>query len=225
MLAALLAGCGQDRASADWFPLAAGHRWTYRVTTTGGDDGDTRETQVMTTLGREDIAGGAAWRRRSDSGIDYWLRVEPGGIYRVASKNDLQADPVPDQPPRPVLLAPYRVGTQWQADTTAYLLMRRNEFPREIRYTHPRIPMSYRIEAVDDHVETPAGSFAPCLRVRGTAAVRLYADPVSGWTDLPLVTLEWYCRGVGLVRVERTESAHSSFLTGGKRTLDLVDWK
>ncbi|MDE2371248.1 MAG: hypothetical protein KGN16_19925 [Burkholderiales bacterium] len=224
MTATLLAGCGQDQAAGDWFPLAAGHRWTYRVTTTGGDEGETRETQVMKTLGRDDLVGGAAWHRRSSSGVDYWLRVEADGIYRVASKNDLQADPVPDQPPRPVLKAPYAVGTQWQSNTTAYLLMRRNEFPREIRYTHPSIPMSYRIEAVDDRIETPAGAYAPCLRVRGTAAVHLYADPATGWSDLPLVTLEWYCRGVGLARIERTETAHSGFVTGGKRTLELVDF-
>ncbi|MDE1929122.1 MAG: hypothetical protein KGJ30_13680 [Burkholderiales bacterium] len=130
-----------------------------------------------------------------------------------------------DKPPRPVLLAPYSVSTQWQASTTAHLLMRRNDFPREIRYLQPSIPMSHVIEAVADHVVTPAGSFSPCLRVRGTAALRRYADPVTGWNDLPLVTLEWYCRGVGLVRVERTETAHTGHVTGGKRTLELIDWE
>jgi len=38
------------------------------------------------------------------------------------------------------------------------------------------------------------------VRVRGHGVVRLYADAVVGWRDMPLTTLEWYCPGVGLVK-------------------------
>ena len=41
---------------------------------------------------------------------------------------------------------------------------------------------------------------------------------------MPITTLEWYCPGVGLVRLERTEPANSTFLTGGTLTMDLVSW-
>ncbi len=117
------------------------------------------------------------------------------------------------------------VGTQWQASTTAYLLQRRNEFPREIRHTHPSIPMQYQIEAVNEAVDTPAGKFEQCLRVKGSATVRLYADPTSGWKDLPLTTLEWYCPGVGLTRLERSEPAGSGFLVGGTLRMELSAWQ
>jgi hypothetical protein len=71
----------------------------------------------------------------------------------------------------------------------------------------------------------PAGHFDRCLRVRGSASVRIYADPASGWRDMPLTTLEWYCPGVGLARMERSEPAGSAFLTGGTRTLELESWR
>jgi hypothetical protein len=230
-LAASLPGCQRTTPADGWFPLAAGHRWTYRVTTRGDgdsvDDIGERESLTLRTLGPESgpALGASAWRRRSDSGIDYWLRADASGIYRVASKSDLEAEPQADNPPRFVLKTPYTIGTQWQSTTTAYLLARRNAFPREIRHTHPSVTMLYTIAAIDETVETPAGRFAHCLRVQGTASVRLYADPASGWRDMPLTTLEWYCPGVGLVRVERSEPAKSAFLTGGTRTLELESWQ
>lgn len=223
-----VAGCGRKPADDDWFPLAEGHRWTYRVTTTGDDGSAERETLTLRTLGPQTLAmldDHAAWQRRSDDGVDYWLRADASGIYRVGSKTDLDAEPRWDKPQRFVLKAPFQPGTQWQAGTTAYLLARRNDFPREIRHTHPNVPMNYQIETLDDAVDTPAGHFAHCLRVRGIAALRLYADAAGGWRDMTLTTLEWYCRGVGLVKLERQEPARTAFLSGGTRTLELESFK
>jgi hypothetical protein len=227
-VAVALAACQRAPSADALFPLDAGHRWTYRVTTRLGDDASDRETLTLRTLGSESVPAlgdAAAWRRRSDSGLDYWLRADASGIYRVASKSDLDPEPTPDRPHRFVLKAPYAIGTQWQATTTAYLLMRRNEFPREIRHSHPKVPMTYQIEALAESLDLPAGHFDNCLRVRGVASVRVYADPTSGWRDMPLTTLEWYCPGVGLVRMERNEPAASAFLTGGTRTLELESWR
>jgi hypothetical protein len=228
----MLLGCQPGGPSDSLFPLAAGHRWTYRVTTQAdGADATAapeRERLTLRSLGPEshpELDNRAAFRRRSETGIDYWLRADETGIYRVGSKSDLDVEPAPDKPPRFVLKAPFVVGTQWQAQTTAYLLMRRNEFPREIRHSHPSVPMTYQIEATDEAVVTPAARFEHCLRVRGTASVRVYADPAAGWRDMPLTTLEWYCPGVGLVRLERSEPAKSAFLSGGTRTLELESWQ
>jgi hypothetical protein len=157
--------------------------------------------------------------------VDYWLKSDDSGIYRVASKSDLEDLPRQDPEPRFVLKAPIAVGTTWRSSTTAYLLRRRQEFPPELKHSHPAIPMNYVIEATGEKVKTAAGEFPDCLRVKGTATLRLFADPVVGWKDMPLTTLEWYCKGVGLVRVERSEPANSTFLTGGTQTLELVAWE
>jgi hypothetical protein len=124
-----------------------------------------------------------------------------------------------------VLKAPITVGTTWRASTVAYLLQRRQEFPREIRHSHPAVPMTYTIEAVGEKVETRAGRFEGCVRVKGLAVLRLFADPVVGWRDMPLTTLEWYCPGVGLVKLERKEPAESTFLSGGRLTMELVAFR
>lgn len=221
----LLAGCGAAPQDDSLFPLAVGHRWAYELTTEWENNVVEHEPRVIETLGRERLESGEAWRRRSDSGVDYWLKSDALGIYRVATKNDLQEEPEADKEPRFVLKAPVAVGTSWRASTTAYLLQRRQEFPREIRHGHPAVPMTYTIEALGERLQVRAGAFENCVRVKGVAALRLFADPVVGWKDMPLVTTEWYCAGVGLVKLVREEPAESSFLTGGKLTMELVDWR
>ena len=222
-----LAACSGKPTGDALFPLDAGRAWTYRVTTAFENDGTERETLTLRALGSESVSvlAGKAYRRRSDSGADYWLRSDERGVYRVASKSDLDEEPKPDKPERFVLKAPLVVGTQWQAPTTAYLLKRRAEFPPEIRHSHPNIAMQYRIDATDQGVDTTAGHFDKCLRVKGEGTVRVFADPNTGWRDLPLTTLEWYCPGVGLARLERREPANSPFLIGGTLTMELESWQ
>ncbi|WP_235823305.1 hypothetical protein [Azohydromonas sediminis] len=225
LAAAALAGCRAPAGEA-LFPLDPGHEWTYRVTSERDDSAAVEhETLRLRTLGREALDDGPAWRRRSDDGVDYWLRADDSGIYRVASKSDLDAEPRPDAQRRYVLKAPYRVGTQWQAPTTTYLLRRRADFPPELRHVVPPVAMHYQIEATDEAVETPAGRFVRCLRVRGVASVHVFADSVAGWRDLPLVTTEWYCPGPGLVRLKREEPARYAFVHGGTLTMELVAWQ
>jgi hypothetical protein len=206
------------------FPLAKGHRWAYDITTEWENNVVEHEPRVLETLGDDALESGRAWRRHSDSGVDYWLKSDASGIYRVASKSELDEAPLADKEPRYVLKAPVVVGMTWRSSTTAYLLQRRQEFPREIRHSHPAVTMNYTIEALDDKVATRAGSFEHCVRVKGVAALRLFADPVVGWKDMTLTTTEWYCPGVGLVKLVREEPAESTFLTGGTLTMELIDW-
>lgn len=221
-----LAACTGSSPSASYFPLQAGHQWAYDATTEREDNSVEHEAMTLSTLGEEALEGGGrAYRRRSDSGVDYWLRADDTGIFRVATKTDLEADPTLDKVPRYVLKMPLAVGTQWQAMTTSYLLRRRNEFPPEIRHTHQPVLMHYRIEALGEKLKTRAGEFSDCIRVQGTAAMRLFADPVNGFKDMPLSTTEWYCKGVGLARLVRSEPAQSTFLSGGTLTLELIEWQ
>ncbi|MFO1328434.1 MAG: hypothetical protein U1F56_13825 [Rubrivivax sp.] len=108
--------------------------------------------------------------------MDWWHRVDDGGVYRVATKSDLDEEPKADGVKRYVLKAPIAVGTGWQATTTACLLRRRQEFPPEIR--HPAVVMTYTIEALDDKVR--CGRCLRTLRARGRAG-GAQASPTPWW--------------------------------------------
>jgi len=224
-IAALLQACSGPSPTASLFPLEPGRRWTYDVRTEWETNALEHETRTITTEGEGTIAGRTAWRRRSADGVDWWLRVDDTGVFRVASKSDLDEEPRLDDKPRFVLKAPIMVGTSWQSTTTAYLLRRRQDFPPEIKHSHPAVPMNYTIEALDDKVDVRGGRFDRCVRVRGQAVLKLFADPVVGWRDMPLTTTEWYCHGPGLVKLVREEPANSTFLIGGKLTMDLMSWQ
>ena len=222
----LLAACRTGPGDDALFPLAEGRRWTYQVSTVVDEvDATARETLVLANRGADTIDGAPSWRRRSDSGIEYWLRSDATGIYRVASRNPLEREPLLDAPRRYVLQKPYAVGTEWEAPTTAYVLARKNEVPREVRYAYKAFPMHYRIEALAEKVQTPAGNFEGCLRVAGRAEIRLYVEALLEWREIPLVTVEWYCPGVGLVRLERKEASPSRFMVGGSVTMELTSWQ
>lgn len=226
-----LAGCGAPGAGDSLFPLDAGRRWEYAVTAEPEAEALPAERSglVITARGEDriDLASGQhvrAHRRDTDAGASWWHVQDAHGTRRVAEKHELEAEPRPDPGGRWVLKAPVAPGTNWQVPTTTYLLKRRNDFPPELRHVHPPVPMAFTIEAVGEAVTAPAGRFEGCVRVRGEARLRL-ADPVAGWRDVPLVALEWYCPGVGLVRLERHELARSPFYSGGRVTMELVAWK
>lgn len=220
-----LSACGQRSGSDSFFPLDEGRSWSYRVTKKLGEDKEPEVDRLnFTTRGQQTLDSGPAMRRHSDNGVDYWLRSDDSGIYRVASKNPLENDPKADNPPRYVLRKPFVVGTQWEASTVAYILQRRNEVPKEIRYTQKPVMMTYRIDGVTEKIETPAGKFEGCIRVAGEAKIKLYVDAQFAWRDIPLFSTEWYCPGVGLVRMERVETSPSKFMLGGSMLLELTNW-
>ena len=226
LIGGLLSACGSGNSEKSFFPLDEGRSWTYRVTK---DLDDATELDVDTLAfsmkGTQALESGPAQRRHSSNGVDYFLKSDDTGVYRAASRDTLDVNPKPDNPPRFVLKKPYVVGTQWQATTMPYVLQRRNEFPKEVRYTTKPIMMVYAIAALAQKVETQAGVFEGCIKVVGEARIRLYVDAQFNWREIPLFTTEWYCPGVGLVRQERLETSPSKFMRGGTVTLDLISYK
>ena len=226
--ALLLAGCGRAPPEA-LFPLEEGRRWRYLLTTSYEDGSlePREETLELANRGAAPLAGAPAWKRVSSSGIAYWLRQDASGVYRVAVQGPLDAAPRMDAAARYVLKQPLAVGTEWAADTTSYVLVRRNEYPRELRNL-PRyrvLPMRYRIAALDEEVETRAGRFSGCVRVDAAGEIHLYVDEQMSYRDVPFTTREWYCPRVGLVKLERVERSPTRFLAGGVLRMELAGYE
>lgn len=226
----LLKGCSSPAGDEPLFPLEAGRSWTYNVITSTDDPGVApySDTLQLETYPSGTVLGQVALRRRSSSGSEYWLKSDATGVYRIASRGPLDVVPQIDTPPRYVLRKPYAVGTEWVASTTAYVLQRRNEFPRELRYLqrYKSLPMKYHIEALGQTVKNlNGGQFTGCLKVQGRADIRLYVDELFVWREVPITTREWYCPGVGLARLEREERSPSKFIVGGTVTMELTAWR
>lgn len=215
LLSAALLACSGD-ARKDWMPLQAGHALTYDVRFEGDEPvADTEWT--LRAEGPREWNGQTVFTRWHSAGVRYFLVSDEQGIRRVAHQTELDTAPVPDEPPVWVLKAPYAVGTEWSAPTVPHLLARRNEYPRELKHSHRAI-MQWRIESVSETLHIGDRTLSPCMTVVGTALLNLYTDPVNGFTNVPLISREWYCQGHGLVRLEREEKVPKGFLLGGLLT-------
>ncbi|MGH1419148.1 MAG: hypothetical protein ACRBCJ_09865 [Hyphomicrobiaceae bacterium] len=225
LLAIAFAGCDDVPKHDKMFPLGDGRTWTYHVITDYEGLKPVSTEMTITSHGADNLSGEKAWRRRADTGFNYWIKSDPSGVFRVASKHALDLKVVLDDEPRYVLKQPYVKGTKWSANTTSYMLQRRNEVPKRVSTTHKSFIMNYRIEKTDVQLETPAGKFDGCLEVVGISKLYLWVDLEFGFRNMPLTTREWYCPDVGLVRLERLEPSPSRFMIGGKKTFELIDWQ
>jgi hypothetical protein len=217
----LLAACGGRNLGNDWFPLRVGDQQTLAVTY-AMDEAREPELWTMRVTESSVFQDQPVAVRHHSAGVSYYLKFDDQGIRRIATRTDIDEAPTADAEPVWVLKAPYQVGTEWTTVTVPYLLQRRNEYPRDLKYTH-KAPMTWRIEAVDDSIKLADGSeHAPCLRVVGQARLNLYTDPVNGFTDVPLISREWYCQGEGLVKLEREEKVPAGFMTGGVLSAEWV---
>ena len=213
-------GCSGDQGS-DWFPLQAGHTQVYAVRY-ATDEPQPPEEWTLHSEGPREWNGQVVHSRWHSAGVRYLLLKDEQGIRRVAHQTELDAEPLADETPLWVLKAPYVVGTEWSTPTVPHLLARRNEYPRELKHSH-RATMLWRIESVSETLKLEGGrTLSPCMKVVGTARLNLYTDPVNGFTDVPLVSREWYCQGHGLVRLEREERVPKGFMVGG---LLVMEWR
>jgi len=221
LLGLFMTGCSPS-SDKSWLPLDVGLTHEYIVTQTSEEPIEAQHW-TLKMLRTEQRDGVTEYIRHHSEGVAYHLVADAQGVRRVATQLDVDNEPQPDKEPRWVLKMPYVVGTEWSTPTVPYLINRRNEYPRELKNTHSAL-MTWRIESLDDEVKTPAGNFKPCMRVLGEAQLNLYTDPVNGFTNVPLISREWYCQGVGLVKFEREEKIASTFLIGGTLKAELSDW-
>ncbi|MGB7305532.1 MAG: hypothetical protein WBD13_14745 [Burkholderiaceae bacterium] len=219
-----LVACDQAPENDSYFPISKGRSWLYNVST--HFEGTTPDEVPMRidALGSANLDGEIAWRRHTDTGMDYWVRADDTGIFRVSSKSALQRNRLEDVPHQYVLKQPYEVGNSWETITTSHVLRWRNQTPHRVSHRYPKIPMEHTIVQTGAAVSTLAGDFGDCIVVDGLSKVRLWVDAAFGWRDIPLNQKEWYCAGVGLVKMTREELSPSRFMVGGTMAFELIDW-
>ncbi|HEY1057759.1 MAG TPA: hypothetical protein VGE55_03395 [Limnobacter sp.] len=214
----------RDDPTLGYFPLTVGRSWTYQVET-DMTDSDIDPEITLSVDRKVELDGKATWVRRSIQGAEYYIQRDAKSVYRVASRTDVEEQATLDNSPRTILKMPLKPGTQWDGGFTApFLLRRTSEFPNNLVHSHKAL-MSFSVVAVNETVEVPYGTFKGCIQVKGEASLRLYTSPVTGFTDVPLITHEWYCPNVGLVKFDREErvAGGGAFMTGGKVSYQLTD--
>lgn len=218
-LAIGLNGCGSSPEN-NFFPLEEDLSWEYRVLTKN-DYGTSDERFSVTNIGERWLNGKAYAARRTSDGTEYLFAQKEDGVFRVGKRLIVELEAQTDIPERMVLPQPPEPGKLWNNTTRPYLLRRLVSDGVDMRRAYT-VQMNYSIEATDETVKVPAGEFTNCIKVLGEADLQMYVDGPTGMQTIPLVTEEWYARGVGLVKMVRTETVTSNLMAGGTAIYELM---
>jgi hypothetical protein len=224
---ASLSSCSNNAVGVpEYFPLNTGWKWQYEMITTT-NAGKANEEYTVENLGFKNYGDGIeGWERRNSIGNFYLFRTDGAGIYRIAVRNEIEDQMRPDaeKPRRFVLKEPLTKGTAWQVPSVPYLMKKAFDWPYELKFSHP-ITLLYEIDAIDTSITVKAGEFKHCMAVTARHQLRVYIDPVAGFQEIAVSQKEWYCKGVGLVKLVRDEPVvKSNFYFGGSQSFELVSW-
>ncbi len=223
----LVNGCGKPGpADPSFFPLNPGWSWTYKVRTETAKGGTTSELEIS-NRGKVALTEQLnAVERRNSLGNSYYFVVSKDAITRVATKNELDSTARIDQDDylRHVMPIPVKEGAKWTLMTRLFLLSKPMDFPQEMKYGKP-IPMNFEVEATDETVTVPAGTFKQCVIITGHRMLKMMTDPVLGYQDIPINQKEWYCPNIGLVKFIRAEISEGRWISGGTYSMELVEFK
>jgi hypothetical protein len=184
-------------------------------------------TQVLSNARLVDVDQGEVLVRRNESehgiGIEYWIKSDANFIKRIAQRTDADERAKLDANPITVLKLPVSKDNNWLVPSQPFVIAAKTELGGE-DMKMPKVMLNTTVEAMGETVTVPAGTFNDCARVEGTGLLELYVDAVTGFKTLPIINREWFCKGVGLVKVERVEELNSMFFSGGKITMELTDY-
>lgn len=225
LLAPLLVACGDaDGLPDNYFPTEPGMRWAYHLTRTTMD-GTRVQPYYVEHRGPALIRG---WtepleeRRTFDGNRYFYQRTPADGWMRMAVQSAADADPRPLAEPWRVLPARIAVGEVWR-QTTPVRVLERTGPPQETLFrVQASLPANYRIVAIDDRVEVPAGVFTRCLRIEGKGSISMHLGNYLGLGSVELHSIEWYAPGVGLVRQSLRERTNRQALDRGEMLLELT---
>lgn len=195
---AVLVGCGggatdedqQGGKSTALQPLEVGARWTYETSDAGGGDRAVKSVEVIRTemLGETETA--VVESRRGNGRTLVWLAEMDGRIVRLREESwegETRMDRrgfAPGSLRTPASVGALRVGQELDGNYVEQVLADDDR----VMGSRQRVA-TYRVEAVDEKIATPAGEFWS-VRLR-----KLGDDGGEG-------KLTWYAPGVGKVREE-----------------------
>jgi hypothetical protein len=164
-----------DELSESYFPLKAGMRWEYTVTSTQGQT----QKLLITNLASREVNGVKVTPRKWELGGSTFfelMKQDDTGVYRYAEQASETAPPILVTPIECHLKFPIAQDNAWDMVT---------------KVANNTLTVSLTIESVSDEVKVPAGTFKDCLKIKQVGENKA-GTAVMGY--------EWYAPKVGIVK-------------------------
>jgi hypothetical protein len=163
-----------DELSESYFPLKAGMRWEYTITST---QGQTQKLRISNLALRE-VNGVKVTPRKWELGASTFfelMKQDGTGIYRYAEQVSETATPNLVTPIECHLKFPIAPGESWDMVT---------------KVGNNPLTVNLTIESVSDEVKVPAGTFKDCLKIKQVGENK---------AGTAVIGYEWYAPKVGIV--------------------------
>jgi ribosomal protein L40E len=188
-----------------YYPLDEGRKWIYQRSFTKGPERKTGRIMVTNLAPRkleDKIVIPRKWDFLKDetNTITYFfafIAKDPQGIYIFATQSPKEVSPEILKTPKYIIKYPIKIGTSWEVEAQSKLL---NDAPVILKVT---------IEAIDDIVTVPAGTFKNCLRIKGEGVIR--KEELGNEIIVNIEVYEWYAPGVGFIKGIKKEKGSGRF--------------
>ncbi len=218
---ACLSACASNER--DFYPLDEARWWVYDITETVLDE-DRERRYVVANLGTTRLDGETVFVQSMQSASRAYLRRAGDGVVQVAQRPAREETSLSSATPHVVLPPQLNVGQRWSVPSTLGLIESRTFAPAD-RVIARRYPFALNktLASISDTVDVPGGRFGGCLRIDGEGQAFVPTDRGNSEAVVTIQTREWYAPGVGLVKLERSETSPSNFLKPGQQRWSLLD--
>jgi len=192
-----------------YYPLDEGRKWIYQTSFTKGPERKTGKIMVTNLAPRkleDKIVIPRKWdilkdETNTSTNITYFFSFigkDVQGIYEFAFQSPEDVSPKILKSPNYIIRYPIKIGTSWEVEARSKLL---NDAPMILKTT---------IEAIDDIVTVPAGTFKNCLRIKAEGVIR--KEELGNEIIVNIEGYRWYAPGVGFIKDIRKEKGSGRFL-------------
>ena len=159
---------------------------------------------------------------REDNSIYYYSRNK-NGIVRKGIQFNGKPEIKFEEDEKYVLKYPIKIGTEWNAQSKTYLILRRYAY-YDYRAT-TNFDINYKVSSINETVKVPAGRFKDCIKISGNGNTTFIGDREIGSINIEIRTEDWYAPKIGLIKSVRLEKTDTELFGTSKMVQVLDDYK
>jgi hypothetical protein len=218
----LLQSCVQNDDS--YFPLTEGYQWRYDVTQST-QDGTVKQKYLYRNIGESKLNETIVYLRRSFDGTELYYSDSDEGVIYHGSKNYKGIEPEFIREKNFVFRYPISENKQWDELTKTKLLFKSGTSRKTVFRLDAEVPLKVKIESLNEEVQVSAGLFKNCMKISMSGSVFKDAGKHYGLTLVSIEQTSWYAKGVGLIKMERSEETKNEALGKGSLLVELEIFK
>lgn len=213
-----LLSCAKEDSA--YFPLAPNRSWHYHVKRTTMD-GTTEQKYITETLPSISWQGRNVVPTVTAGGETYLYAEDQGFTVRLAYKASSGGDFVAHEQPFSIMPKSVESGREWQQSLSTKVLENTGPPWETLFRINAPVAVNFKVASNTATVIVPAGKFTNCVKISGHGIANVDVGNYIGRTQISVEIEQWYAKGVGLVKLSRTEKTGADAINYGHISMEL----